>query len=389
MGRRFDIFFKHFAVNVLSAIAKVGFGASREVIDCPEPGSLLLCNHSSIWDFAYLLYALYPRTDIRFVATGVQFDSSRLKRWAFGHLEVIRKNQGASDPRCVREIIRTVREGRIAAVYAAGMTSFDGREAWNAMPGTGSLAHVLKCPIYTAVVNGGFISYPRFAAKRYRGKVEITVRRLLTAEECAALPAEEIQSRINEALRFNDWDWQARKRVPFRAMKNMRGITNTLYLCPSCGNEGCLTAKRGRVNCSSCSMTAKRDRFGFFKELRGHCPPRMDEWTDLELEKLRGELIDENFRMEDEVALLSGDNGVYTPSDRGTLSLTRENLTFAGEKGTRVLEFNEFQFLLVNDKDYLQANTATESLRFVFERTRLLTKWFFAHRMLMQEKGRL
>lgn len=384
MGKWFDDRFKHFAVGALSLLAKTGFGARRIVEDEPEPGSLILCNHTCVFDFAFLLFALRPRTDIRFVATGVQFDKSRFKRWAFGHLEVIRKEQGTQDARCVREIIRTVRGGKVAALYAAGMTSYDGREAWDAMPGTGSLAHMLKCPVYTAITSGGFLSHPRFAGRTCRGRVEIRVKRILTAEESTALSADEIQARMNEALRFNDWDWQTRTPHAFRGMKDMTGVTNTLYRCPDCGREGTLDGAKGHIVCSACGMDAVRDRYGFFSSVKGNCPSRMDVWTDGELETLREELKKEDFCLRETVTMQEGNGGEYADSDEGTLRLTKQELIFSGKKQDEHIGLKEFQFMILNDRDHIQINLPSRSLRFVFKNTRLITKWFFAHRMMMQ-----
>ena len=368
----------------LSLIAKVRFRTRKTQVDSPEPGSIIFCNHTSNWDFALLLYALYPRRDVRFVVSGVQFDKSPFVAWLFKHLGLIRKNQGTHDLVCVKEIIKNVRAGKVVVIYAAGMTSYDGRQAWDALPGSVNLARMLKCPVYVALIHGGFIGRPRHAGKVYRGRQDISVKRLFTSEESAALPLPEAEAQLNAALRFNDWDWQEREHVKFKPAGDLRGANLPLYRCPACGKEGHMKVEKGRIFCPDCGLSAVKDEYGFFVSDSPACPKRMDVWVDMEIEEIRKTISDRSFKLTSSVTLFKKQEGGgdrYFPCDRGTLTMDPDGIRFEGEAPI-VLSYKDFQFLVLDDGHFIQINTQDAALRFVFDDGALITKWFFAHRLL-------
>ena len=391
LRRIFDKSFRHLAVFAISLLVKLKFRVRANVIDMPEPGALILGNHSCIWDFGFLLYALKQRADERFVATSVQYDKSRFFSWAFKHLGIIRKQQGASDLQSVREMMRASKEGGWVVLYPAGMTSFDGRQACDALPGTGQLPRLLRSGVYTAIVNGGFLSAPRYLKGSLRGRVEITVKRLLSAEEASSLSPDEIQARVSEALRFNDWDWQEKNRVPFKGMEKMEGVWRQLYYCPECGHEGTMRLSDGRLTCADCGFSVRRDEYGFFSREPGggSCPIRMDEWTDLEFSALATSLKNPDYAIsQDNVCYLTQPEG--TPeaarADTGALRLSREGLCFKGQNGHDLqFSINDFQFLISDDIDTLRVNAGGMSHLFRLEDPRLLNKWIFMHRILKGE----
>ena len=389
MKRFFTCLFKRVVAFVVNALAYIKFGSRGNIIDSPAPGSIIYANHSCIWDFALLIRALYPRTDLRFVATGVQFDKSRFLAWGLKTLGVIRKQQGAHDIVCVRNIIKASREGSVVVIYAAGMTSHEGRPAWDIMPGTGSLAKMLKCDVYTALTEGGFISHPRYAHRSFKGRVDVTVKRLFTASEVAQMTSDEAQTRINEALCFNDWDWQTRERVTFKGMRDTVGLSQTLYMCPACKKEGVMREQKGHLVCAECGFSAERDAYGFFSSSNPACPKRMDAWTDMELNALRDEIGQEDFRLSAKVQMQENKASEgYKPIDTGELVLTKDRIYFSGDTKSESFGFDEFQFLIMSDYDDIKLNTSDRKLRFVFEDKRLITKWFFAHRIMVNGNDR-
>ena len=384
MGAKFDRGFRHFAVTLLTAIAKLKFNTKRVSTEEVTPGALIMCNHTSVWDFANLLYTMYPRHDMRFLATSVHYDKNKVVHSLFKHLGLIRKNQGSNDLQSVKEMMKASRAGDPVIIYAAGMTSFDGRQAWEPLPGIGSMPKLLKTDVFVGLSHGSFISAPRYCHKTYRGRVDFELKRLYTAEEAARLSADELQQGISRAIRFNDWDWQEEYMVPFRHMKNLKNLSRTLYMCPACGREGEIIEKRGRLVCKACGMEARRDRYGFFSSESPACPKRMDKWVDLEISAIKRELEKENFALESEVTLFSRPENTtekYVCGGKGRLRLTKEGLVFEGEETLRY-DLNAFQFLILSDTNTIILNADHKNIRFVFEDTRLITKWFFAHRAI-------
>ena len=386
MTSRFDRAFRSFAVWILSLIARLKFRVSRNVIDEPTKGSLILCNHTSVWDFAYLLFALRPRNDMRFVATAVQYDKSRFTRWLFTHLGLIRKNQGVNDTQCVRNMLKASRKGDTIVIYPAGMTSVDGRPAWKPIAGTGALAKLLNCDVYTAIIHGGYLSHPRFSTKSARGRVEIEIRRLYTAEQVKKLSPDEIQTGMDEALFFNEWDWQEQKQIPFRRFARLRNLRYVLYRCPACGREGTMEEKGKTLFCTACGFSARRDEFGFLRSDSPACPGRIDRWADLEIAAVNGELQSDAFALRTPVTLLKREDGSgkgFEKAGEGELIMTKDELCFEGNETIRV-EIGDIQFLIVSGVEAVIVNAGNMNYRFEFKDSRLLFKWFFANRRLKE-----
>jgi len=350
----------------------------------PKGGAIVLCTHHTIFDFTFLCRAVKPAKP-RFVARSLEFERNRLYTWVLNALGFIPKKQGAMDLVCVRTIVNGVKNGDLVAIYPTGMNSYDGRPGWAPMQGTGSLMRMANAPVYVAVMGGAFISHPRYTTVSYRGRVDITLKQLFTPEELKAMTGDEAQRKIEEALQFNEWDWQEKNRVRFHGGKSVRDLPVLLYTCPDCGKKGVMTAvKKKKLVCSACGMTAVRDSFGFFHAEKGNCPARMDKWVDIELDEIRRELENPEHTLTGRAKLLiKEENGKkYLENGNGTLSLNRDGFTFEAGGETRNWSLKSFQFLVLNDIDFMQINTTQSSFRFVLEDGSLLYRWFFTHRAL-------
>ena len=389
MGEKFDRGFKKFAVCLLSALARVKFRTRKNIIDRPHPGSLIVCNHSSVWDFANLIYALYPDSKLRFVATGVQFDSSRLKAWAFKHLEMIRKTQGASDLNCIKQIARSIKEGQSVVIYTAGMTSFDGSQAWSTLPGTGKLIKLLKTDVYCALTEGGYITKPRYTKVSARGRVDVTVKKIITAEEAASLDALALQARVDAATLFNDWDWQEKNKVPFKGINKQSGLLNLLHFCPNCGALYTLSERKGVIECLSCGLKVKRDAYGFLVPEGGSCPRRLDEWVSMQLGGIKSELeggeLNYTARAELQRQTKPGSPDFF-PVCKGELKMDAQYLRFSSGDGSFVWTLDAFQFFILEDGVFMQISVPDGAYRFVFDDAKPIARWFFAHRLLAEAK---
>lgn len=377
--------FRAFAVGVISLLARALFGA-RVCADggAIDDNALFLCAHESVWDFAFLIYALRPRR-VRFVATSIEFEKSRFTAWLLTSLGVIQKKQGATDISCVRQMVRAAREGDVVAVYPAGMTSCDGRPAWKMQPGTGKLARLMGASVYAATPRGAFLSHPRYAHTLHRGRVDVYIQRLFTAEEARKTPPEAIQAAAERALAFDEWRWQAKERVRFHALNRARGVTRALYMCPHCGMYGGMRELSNAVTCDVCGMRAEIDEYGFFRATRNTCTRRMDKWVDMELDKLRQELAADDFALYAPVTLKRPRAKApgYETADEGELRLTKTELRFSSKTQTLSWTFADFQYLVMNDVDFLHINAVNGAYRFVFADPRPIMRWFFAHRMLV------
>ena len=194
---------KAFIFFLFRLISRVGLNAHVHFEgEKPTGNAIFFGNHTHMFDFMHLSLALKPYKP-HFVVRAREFNRNKFYTWFLPILGLIPKLQGAMDLVAVRTIVNTVKSGEPVVVYPEAMTSFDGRNGWQPMGGTGMLARMLGVDVYVAVISGGFLTMPRFGGF-HRGRVDITVKRIFTAEEARKASPDQIQKAIADALRFTE-----------------------------------------------------------------------------------------------------------------------------------------------------------------------------------------
>ena len=372
---------KAFIFFLFRLISRVGLNAHVYFEgEKPTGNAIFFGNHTHMFDFMHLSLALKPYKP-HFVVRAREFNRNRFYTWFLPILGLIPKLQGAMDLVAVRTIVNTCKKGEPVVVYPEAMTSYDGRRAWTALSGTGMLARMVGVDVYVAIVSGGFMTMPRFGGFN-RGRVDITIKRLFTADEAKKTSPDAIQKAINDALNFNDWDWQEKTKKRFIGIKNMKKLEKYLYLCPNCGKTHTLSVQKKALVCSSCGLKVTRDAYGFFKAENGVCPGRLDEWTDLMLEKIRKDIKNDTFELSSDVELHEKQTSekLYTPVCKGKLRFNKAGLFFEGESEKRTWSMDSFQFFVLNDMTFIEINTPSQCFRFYFDDARTMYRWFFTHR---------
>lgn len=373
---------KAFIFFLFRLISRVGLNAHVHFEgEKPSGNAIFFGNHTHMFDFMHLSLALKPHKP-HFVVRAREFNRNKFYTWFLPILGLIPKLQGAMDLVAVRTIVNTVKSGEPVVVYPEAMTSFDGRNGWQPMAGTGMLAKMLGVDVYASVVSGGFLTMPRFGGF-HRGRVDITVKRILTAEEAKKTPPDQIQKDIAEAIRFNDWEWQEENKKRFMGLRSVKRLMRYLYVCPNCKKRHTLERKGNSLVCTSCGLSVKRDSFGFFHAKNGFCPKRLDEWTDIMLNDIRNDMKKDDFALSQTVEIQTKpiSDRTYASGGKGKLTLSKDGLFFKGNENFE-WKFDAFQFFVLNDIDFIEINTTHQSYRFIFDDPRDMYRWFFTHREL-------
>lgn len=298
----------------------------------PESGPvLLLSSHEGMTDFILLIAALKKRR-VQFVATERQFRNPKL-HWAYVRLGMIPKIQFHTDPRCVMGILRTLKNGGTVGIFPAGQTSMCG------VPGAVSpaIAHLVKrcgATVCTAGLRGGFLTYPRFAGRFYRGKTEVHLERLYTPEQMKTVSEDEIFRTLTEKLDYDDYAWQESGHVRFRGGKRADGMDKILFRCPDCGADGTVRAQGNRIVCQNCGSAAavgedmhlhpEKPDSRFFTTLR--------DWYRWQEDILLKNLTagENALALNVRIQTFDEDAFAYTDAGEGVLRLDRETLRICG-----------------------------------------------------------
>lgn len=314
---------------------RIKYKVSYENIKCiPKKGPFIIVgNHSNNYDGLFL-QCFCPRI-IRFVVTDAVFRKKALgKLLCFAGY--IPKRKHYSDAGTIRKIIKTASNGDIVGIFPEGMRNWDGATA-SLYRATFRVIQYLKVPVVAACIKGGYLSWPRWADTKRRGKIQVEFTKLFDTGMPASL--EEVESAITKALCHDDGKWQQKMRIPFKGRALCKGFERLLYVCPKCGAFGTIDSSDKRIWCRVCDASFSLDVYGFFHDADGSPPVK----TVYELNKWQQEKLYEYFSAADKNELLLTDAGAvlsaanntnagYEPVEQGNIELYANSLNIGGKK---------------------------------------------------------
>ena len=305
---------------------------SRNIL--PKKGPyLLLANHCNNFDGLFL-QCLIPQT-ISFVVTDAMFKNKALgKLMAF--VGYIPKRKNVTDSSAIRQIIRAVKQNRIVGIFPEGGRNWDGKTG-TISPATFRLAKMLGVPVVTARIKGSYLSEPRWANTKRRGRVEIDFQ--LHFADGAIKSLEAAEETITGALAHNEADWQQHRHIPYKGKAPAKGLERLLFTCPTCESIGTLRSSDDRLTCLMCDAAYSIDAFGYLHAQNGTLPSERIDQINAWQQRLLAQKFDHAAAaavlLTDERACLycaSAQHAPFEPEDEGTLTLTKTELSIGSHR---------------------------------------------------------
>ncbi len=310
---------------------KLNFRYKYEIdIDKLEAPFVVINNHGSVYDFIYANLALKKRRMNNVMA----YDFFCRKR--FGKLLVkagcIPKFLFCPDITSTKKMMKTIKEGRILGLAPEGRLSPSGSmETVNAA--TVKLLKKLNVPVVNVHIEGGYLTKPKWADKIRKGRVDVTVSKLFDAEDFKNFSDKELAEKLENALNYNDFEWQERENVRFKSKKIAEGADGILYLCPDCGELFSVKSEKDRIYCEKCGMEIKMDNYyRFSSENAVNLPANIDAWYKLQKDFEYANTADKDFALSADVTLKmpDADGGKFNEIAKGKAVLSGEGLRFDG-----------------------------------------------------------
>lgn len=224
---------------------------------------LFLPNHANQWD--PFLISIVSWKPIRWVASeGLFRDTAKLLLLAIG---VIPKIKGQSDMITIEELLRAISLGFPVGIFPEGEQNWDGTTS-ELIPATAKLVRLLKIPVIVPICKGTYLSKPRWAWKTRRTLIEIHYKRIIDADEIEGMKLIEIERRIKETFKHDEYEWQKRKMAPILSESRAEHLELVHFLCPNCEKIGNLRSRGNTLGCA-CGYHMVVDRFGFFSYPEG------------------------------------------------------------------------------------------------------------------------
>ena len=332
--------------QVLNRMSNTHF--SYRAYPAQEPGSIvMIANHASRVDYQFTAPACYP-TRLNYVVGYNEFFRFPTS-WLLPTMQVIPKKNFTPDTHAMRQILRVIHQGGNICLMPEGMSSITGM-AQPVIPGGAKLLKKLGVPVYYSKISGGYLTYTKHCLDQRKGRIDVVVDRMFTAEQLKELSVEEIEDTMNRLLAHDDYMWNREAQVRFDGKGQMaKRLDTLLYLCPKCGALYDMDCQGNTMTCRSCGNSVELDEYYRLHAVGDSvCPELVTDWTIMERERAAEEVRKPDFCHRGHVRVgvlpehkpLTGDQTSLIRGD-GMLTLDHEGLHFDG-----ILEEKPFRFAI-------------------------------------------
>ena len=252
-----------------------------KVSDCKGP-CFIIWNHLSRLDHGFVMEAAWPRR-INILAGYNEFFRSHLAL-VFRLENIIPKKIGVDDFNSIRAMNSIIKKGGCIAFAPEGMSSIYGQNQ-PIIAGTGRFLQFYHIPVYYVNLKGSYLTSTKVCLDERYGRVEVKCSLMFTPEQLESMSAQEIDDRINEAFRHDDYAWSRENHIKWKNSGNMcEKLEEICYKCPRCGAELSMKGEGNTIKCSKCGNGATVDDYYEFHPFDADCviPESPTKWVEFE-----------------------------------------------------------------------------------------------------------
>ncbi len=245
---------------------KFNFSWDKSFEPADIEGPLLVAiNHASAYDPLFV-GAAFKNKPLTFIA------SEHILRGKWGpfldsHISFIPHQKGARSSRTALVAMKRIKKGESIFLAVEGEQTWNGRP-YPVMPYTGKLVKGSGATLVTYLLEGAYLSAPRWAFSTRKGKVYGRPAGVYSPEFLKEMSDEEVEKLISKDLGFDTWEWQkTRSGGPLSykcAGGNADGLERSVFACPSCGSFGTLKSQGDSIGCS-CGFKIRMTDTGFLE----------------------------------------------------------------------------------------------------------------------------
>ncbi len=252
-----------------------------DIRDCKGP-CFLIYNHQSRIDYVWITRCCYPRP-LNFVVGYNEFFRSHLA-FILRLLHAIPKKNFTLDLPSMRAMDSIIKQNGVVCFSPEGMSSISGHNQ-PVVEGTGRFIKKYGIPVYIIKNKGAFLTNTKVCLDERKGLVDSTISLLFTPDELKKMSADEIQSKMNEALWQDDYEWNKEERIKYDSKGRIcHHLSDLLYRCPRCGSEFEMESDGDHIVCKHCGNGAKMNDYYDFEPYSSDCviPSSPSRWVDEE-----------------------------------------------------------------------------------------------------------
>ena len=293
--------------------------------------ALVLSNHTSNHDYKFVAAAVRPAR-VSFLVTYHFFTFKKLAFW-LNLMGCIPKYQFATDLEAMRKIQYVVQKENGTVWIAPEGTVYGSGHLGYISPAIGKMVRFLKVPVYACKIEGAGLGNAKWSKTTHRGKVSVSTKQIISAEEAAKLSRDEVMERITSSLSYNEFEFQKRENFKVEGSDKAEGFETMFYKCPCCGSEFTLSTQGNDITCSSCGTKATiKDDFTFAWSSEKQYFENYSQWYDWQFDLMKEEVSKPDFRMQEEMDYGIDQPGVdnYIKVGHGTLTFSHDGWDYDG-----------------------------------------------------------
>lgn len=326
--------------NVMRVVGRK-YNAHYEIVDDINDYKgpcFLIFNHLSRIDHMYAMEAAYPRR-INMLCAYSEFFRSHL-HFAFKHNNVLPKKQYTNDILGTRVISKMIKQGACIAFAPEGLATNDGMNK-PIVPGTGHMLKHYKIPVYFLCLRGEHLQNTKACLDERYGATYARLSLMFTPDDLEKLSSEEIERKINEAFRHDEYAWQKEKHIKWTTNGRMAyHLEQILYRCPKCGAEFKMKGEGDHFTCEACGNGATLDEYYDFHPYDESCviPDTISEWVRQERIQVINDIRkDDNYSYSERVKIGKLPNDHYIKNHK-TSEIVGEGVLTIDHNGMRYID---------------------------------------------------
>lgn len=186
--------------------------------------------------------------------------------------------KSTADVSTVRGVLSVLRQGAAVGIFPEGNKSFAG-EMSLMKPSLSKLLKKANVPVVIYNIEGGYFSSPRWSKQKRKGKIDGYVKRVITTDEIANMPNEQLFETVKNELRVNAYEVQQNTMQKFVGKDLADNIQTLLYICPECKAISSIVGQGDTFHCTNCDFKASYNEYGY---VEGYKVNRLDELDNMQ-----------------------------------------------------------------------------------------------------------
>jgi len=297
--------------------------------DDVKPPFFLLCNHNAFMDFKVMTKAIFPKRANYVVA----IDGFIGRGWLLRAVGCICNRKFAKSVNLVINMLHARNNGDIVVLFPEARYSLCGTTA--TLPKSlGKMVRKMNVPVVTLIMHGHHINSPIWNTGNRKVKpVESEMKLLFTKEETQEFSVDEINDKITEVFRYDDYEWQKKAGIKVKDKTRAEGLHKLLYQCPKCIVEYEMSSKGSILRCDSCGKSWEMSELGELRATAGETEfSHIPDWYMWECANVRTEVQNGRYSFESKVRIesLPNDKRFLVFEERGILRHDKNGFRLTG-----------------------------------------------------------